>query len=147
MTIPLMPIGIGRTSELFNLDTGSGNATYNGNRARGYFFTAPKDFTLTGAEVWAPTGFTKTFFNLIKLNVTPPYFSSTTTNYTTLFTSESIGSTTHTFSNSINVTAGEIIGVLGLYQQSNGQHGIGYYNPTSSSSTASIGGISTSIQR
>ena len=145
IAIQLMPIGIGRAGELFHLNpSGTGDREYNGNMTRGYWFTSPTNFTLTGAEVWAPTGFTKTWFTLLKLDAAPPSWPTTNTNYTTLFTGEETGSTTHTFSNSISVTSGDVIGVLGLYQKSNGTKGIGYYGGTAH---PSIGGVSTEVKR
>ncbi len=141
-----MPIGIGRTAELFHINpSGTGDREYNGNMTRGYWFTSQANFTLTGAEVWAPTGFTKTWFTLLKLNAAPGNWPTTNTNYTTLYTSEETGSNTHTFTNSISVTAGDVLGILGLYEKSNGTKGIGYYGGTTTH--FSIGGVSTEVKR
>ena len=78
IAMQLMPIGIGRAGELFHINpSGSGDRVYEGNKTRGYWFTAPTNFTLTGAEVWAPTGFTKTWFTLLKLDAAPPSWPTT----------------------------------------------------------------------
>ena len=150
MALPVMPIGVGRTAELFNMNpSGAGDSIYNGGStraARGYWFTAPTNFTLTGAEVWAPTGFTTTWMSLLKINGSPGTFPTQTTNYTTLYSGEETGSMDHTFSSAISVTAGDVIGVLGMFTDSSGTNGIGYYG-NSGTQNATIGGVSTAIYR
>ncbi len=83
-----------------------------GSNARGYWFTAPTDFTITG--VFVPTGNgANQNIAVIKFdnNQPPPFFATTTNAFTTLFLTQNDPST-GVIPVSLSVQAGDVIGVL-----------------------------------
>jgi hypothetical protein len=79
---------------------------------RGYYFTAPVDFIITGLRVPVVIGGTLSGIAVVKLPSAPPLYPSTTNTFNTLFLDQAITGTNVT-SVHIPVKAGEIIGVLG----------------------------------
>ena len=79
---------------------------------RGYYFTAPSDFVITG--VFVPTNASSGPQNIavVKFPAAPPTFSTTTNNFTTVFYTANNTSAGY-IPVSIPVSAGEIIGFLG----------------------------------
>ena len=88
---------------------GGESSTLNGN-ARGYWFTAPVDFTITGLQCLA-SGNTQNIA-VVRLNNIPPTYSSTTNDFATLFLSQG-NPDTGVIACNIPIYAGDIIGVLG----------------------------------
>src|SRR5690554_1942179 len=87
-------------------------STYTGN-VRGYWFTAPTSFIITGVRVPADAGTGTQNIHIIKINdPTPVVFATTSTNFTTLAYIQ--GAPNNVIQNvNILVNAGDIIGVLG----------------------------------
>lgn len=115
------------------------SSVYSGPYARGYWFTAPTSFVITGLRVANQAGTSPQYIQVVKLNVTPPISSgSQTTNFTTLVY---ISSAPNNVIQSVNipVTAGDVIGVLGTSGTSN-SYGNGAY-------TTNIYGNSVTLQR
>jgi PKD repeat protein len=87
-------------------------SVFSGN-VRGYWFTAPTCFTITGADVPTDAGVGNQNIAIVRFNNgTPPVFSATTNDFTTLFLVQN-GSASGIFPMNIQVEAGDIIGVLG----------------------------------
>lgn len=85
---------------------------FSGN-VRGYWFTAPTCFTITGADVPTDAGSGNQSIAIVRFNNgTPPVFSATTNDFTTLFIVQD-GSASGIFPMNIQVEAGDVIGVLG----------------------------------
>lgn len=80
---------------------------------RGYWFTAPTNFTITGLKVAAEAGTGLQYIHVMKINdAVPVVFGTTSTNFTTLtYISGATNNVTQTVS--IPVVAGDIIGILG----------------------------------
>lgn len=81
--------------------------------ARGYWFTAPVSFTITGLRVPTDAGTGPQYIQVMKLNTTPPIaFTAQSSNFTNLFYIS--GATSGTIvPASISVNAGDVIGILG----------------------------------
>ncbi|HEU4717887.1 MAG TPA: hypothetical protein VFU15_08630, partial [Bacteroidia bacterium] len=102
------------------------NATFTGN-VRGYWFTAPVDFTITGLDI--PTNVSGTQnIAVVKLTAAPPLYSSTTNAFTTLFLTQN-DPTVGTIPVNIPIAAGDIIGILGQ-AGSNNAYAPANYNTT-----------------
>jgi len=87
-------------------------STFTGN-VRGYWFTAPTCFTITGADVPTDASSGNQSIAIVRFNTgTPPLYSATTDAFTTLFLVQN-GSTSGIFPMNIQVEAGDVIGVLG----------------------------------
>ena len=84
---------------------------YSGN-ARGYYFVAPTDFTITSLYVPTDAGGINQNIAVVRFNTAPPIYSSTTNNFSTLFLAQN-NATTGYIPVSIKIYAGDIIGVLG----------------------------------
>lgn len=87
------------------------SSTFSGN-VRGYWFTAPTCFTITGVEV--PTDASSGAQNIavVRLNNPPPTYATTTNDFTLLFLTQN-DPATGVIPVNIPVAPGDIIGVLG----------------------------------
>ena len=87
--------------------------TFSGN-VRGYWFTAPTCFTITGADVPTEASSGNQSIAIVRFHgdTPPPAYSATTDAFTTLFLVQD-GSATGIFPMNIQVEAGDVIGVLG----------------------------------
>ena len=96
-----------------NLAMPAQSSTFPGN-VRGYWFTAPTDFTIT--SLYVPTTASSGVQHVAVLkfngNTPPPVFSASTNAFTTLFLSRNNASSGRIPCN-IYVQAGEVIGILG----------------------------------
>lgn len=97
-------------SQAATIDVGTQTGTYPTN-VRGFWFTAPIDFLITGVDVPTTASTGTIYAALLRLAAVPPNYSSTTTDYDVLYElrDSAIGSS----GLSIMVNAGDIIGVLG----------------------------------
>jgi hypothetical protein len=88
-------------------------STFTGN-VRGYWFTAPKSFTITSLQVptTASTGNQNIAVLKFNGNTPPPVFSGTTNAFTTLFLTQN-DTTTGNIAVNITINEGEVIGILG----------------------------------
>lgn len=82
------------------------------NETRGYYFTAPVDFIITGLRVPVAIGGTVSGISVIKLPTAPPLYTNVTNTFSTLYLNQAITGTSIVPVN-IPVYAGDIIGVLG----------------------------------
>lgn len=88
--------------------------TYSNNRTRGYWFTAPVDFVITGMQVPDETGSGLQNIEVVRFDegVAPPAWSANTNAFTTL--ARRIGvPATEVINVDIPIKAGDVIGVLG----------------------------------
>lgn len=98
-------------AEAASLDVGSHNRTVSGN-TRGYWFTAPTDFTITGLRAALESDPGAQSIEVLKLNAPPPLFSSVTNDFASLGYWNNVSGSGF-ISTNIAVQAGDIIGVLG----------------------------------
>jgi len=107
------------------IDVGTQTGTFSGS-VRGFWFTAPTDFTITGLGV--PTDASTGNFDvaLLLLDAVPPTFSSTTNDFTTLHLSRNV-SGSGLVAVDIDVHAGDVIGVLGWRAGVNSYRAAGPY--------------------
>jgi hypothetical protein len=111
-------------------------SVFTGN-TRGYYFTAPVDFTITGLKLPVEVSGLQNIA-VVKLTAVPPLYATTTNAFTTLFLTQN-NSSTGIIPVSIPVTTGDIIGILGSAGTSN-SYGAGNYATT-------IGGQPVTIAR
>jgi hypothetical protein len=110
-------------------------STY-GFHSRGYWFTAPVNFTITGFGVRDAVG--TQYVEVILLPDTPPTFAASTSNFTVLAYNNRVGA--GIMSSNISVSAGQIIGLLGWDTTFGNRYG-------QSNFTSSIGGQPVVLQR
>jgi hypothetical protein len=79
---------------------------------RGYYFTAPVDFIITGLRVPVAVGGTISGIAVMKFPVAPPLYTNVTNTFSTLYLNQAIAGTSIVPVN-IPVYSGDIIGVLG----------------------------------
>jgi hypothetical protein len=79
---------------------------------RGYYFTAPVDFIITGLRVPVAIGGTISGIAVVKLPAAPPLYANVTNTFSTLYLNQAIPGTSIVPVN-IPVYSGDIIGVLG----------------------------------
>jgi PKD repeat protein len=113
-------------------------STYTGN-VRGYWFTAPDCFTLTGLEVASEAGAGNQSIAVLRLDTLPAVYPVTTNAFTTLFLTQN-NPAVGVIPCNIQVEAGDTIMIIG--QRAN----INSYSATGSWTTV-INGITTNITR
>jgi PKD repeat protein len=89
------------------------SSTYTGN-VRGYWFTAPTCFTITGVQVPTDASTGNQSIAIVRFwnNAQPPLYSATTNNFTVLFLTQN-NSNSGIIPVNIQVEQGDVIGVLG----------------------------------
>jgi len=95
---------------------------------RGYYFTAPTCFTITGLEVPTDASTGAQSIAVVRLNAIPPNYSSSTNDFTLLYLTQS-NSSTGMIPVSIQVGVGDIIGILG-YRGANNSYATSPYSST-----------------
>ncbi len=101
------------SGEIRELDVSTFDYNYTSTTAsRGYWFTAPANFTIVSLHVPTDVGTEEQNIQVVKLNVEPPPFSMSTTDYTTLFYQKSAPANDWLVVD-LNITEGNIIGILG----------------------------------
>lgn len=93
------------------IDLPAHSSTYSGN-VRGYWFTAPKDFTITGVELPTDAGAGAQSIAVVRLAAEPPLYSATTNDFELLFLTQN-DATVGMIPTDIVISAGDIVGVLG----------------------------------
>lgn len=86
------------------------SGTFNGS-VRGYYFTSPVDFTITGLKIPSDVSGLQNIA-VVKLTALPPNYPTVTNSFTTLFLTQNNPSTGIIAAN-IPVVTGDIIGILG----------------------------------
>jgi hypothetical protein len=122
--------------------------TYSSNvgamETRGYYFTAPVDFIITGLRAPVAIGGTVSGIAVVKLAAAPPLYASVTNSFNTLYLDQAITGT-NIVSVNIPVYAGDIIGVLGE------RAGYSAYGPNTGngvfSSTLGVGSTTLNLYR
>lgn len=100
------------------------SSTFTGN-CRGYYFTAPTCFTITGLQVPTDVGTGLQSIAVVRLQQVPPLFSTTTNNFSVLYLTQS-NATPGIIAVNIQVEQGDIIGVLGQRGTSGSYAATGY---------------------
>jgi len=95
-----------------NMDVGTHKTVYSSAHTRGFYFTSPVNFTITGVRVPTVLGTGVQNVQILKLPSKPPAYSSSTTTHTTLLYSKGVSGTKY-ISCTIPIKKGDIIGILG----------------------------------
>jgi len=119
-------------------------STYTSSSTRGYFFTAPTNFVITGLQVPNEPDQALQHVEVVRFNpgITPPLYSANTNEFTSLFRAVNLNAN-ETIGVSIPVLAGDVIGILGATGNSTtlyNSYGSGPY-------TTSILGQPVTLQR
>lgn len=94
---------------------------------RGYWFTAPVAFTITGVGVPTDASSGAQTIEIVRLNAAPPHYPTMTNDLTSLF--RVVGDTSfELIPVNITVEAGDIIGVLGYRDSTNSYGWNGFYS-------------------
>jgi len=86
-------------------------STFSGN-VRGYYFTAPTCFTITGVRVPTDANSGNQSIAIVRLNAVPPLYSTTTNSFTVLYLTQN-NTNTGILPVNIQVEQGDVIGILG----------------------------------
>ncbi len=118
----------------------SQGSSFSGN-VRGYWFTAPTNFTITGLKIPASVGTGLQSIHVMKVNdPTVALYPTESTNFTTLFYTNS-GTNNTVIPVSIVVAAGDIIGILGQAGTTTG------YSSVVSPYSTNINGLPVTLNR
>lgn len=126
------------------IPTSPPGSTFIGN-SRGYWFTSPCDFRITGVR--APPDFSTMpqTIHLVKFTSPPPTYSSTTTAFTTLYYGSNITDTCYVGLD-IQVLTGDVIGVIAVRDNGAGNSVTSYSN-TNPPITSAIGPYAITLER
>lgn len=139
-TTALLGVSV-QSASAASLDVGTQQSIFTGN-TRGYWFTAPTDFTITGLRAPVEVGSGNQYIEVLKFNSPPPIFSNVTNDFTSLAYFAGVPGTSFIPTN-IPVLSGTIIGILGGRNVSNNIAN----SYTSSPYASSINGFAVSLQR
>jgi hypothetical protein len=106
---------------------------------RGYWFTAPKDFAITGVEVPTDASEGNQSIAVVRFTAEPPIFDATTDDFEVLFLTQD-DSATGMIPTYLEIASGDVIGVLGA------RDGVGSYG-SGSPFASSIDGLPISLRR
>jgi len=106
---------------------------------RGYWFTAPKDFAITGVEVPTDASEGNQSIAVVRFTAEPPLFDATTDDFEVLFLTQD-DSATGMIPTYLEIASGDVIGVLGA------RDGVGSYG-SGSPFASSIDGLPISLRR
>ena len=105
---------------------------------RGYWFTAPKDFAITGVEVPTDASSGNQSIAVVRFAAEPPLFDATTNDFEVLFLTQD-DSATGMIPTYLEIASGDVIGVLGS------RNGVASY--ASAPFASSIDGLPITLRR
>ncbi|MBC7863066.1 MAG: T9SS type A sorting domain-containing protein [Bacteroidia bacterium] len=114
------------------------SSTFTGS-VRGYYFTAPTCFTITGAEIPTEAGTGAQNLAIVRFGATPPLYSTTTNAFEILYLVQNGPATGILPTGNIIVNQGDIIGVLASRATANSYAPAGF--------TSNINGLTFPVQR
>jgi hypothetical protein len=130
-------------SSVLELDIGLYGTTYSAGLTRGYWFTAPVNFTIVGLRVPTDVGTDVQNVAVVRFTNPPiPIFSATTNDFVTLAYERNIPGTAFIPVN-IAIQSGQVIGVLGARGTTTMNNSYSQTNPYNSS----IGGHAVQLTR
>lgn len=115
------------------------SSTFSGS-VRGYWFTAPTSFMITGVRVPTDASSGNSNIAILKLATAPPVYATTTNSFDVLYLTQNNTSGTGTIAVNIPVYSGDIIGVLGNRNDVNSYAAVSPY-------TSSLGSYSLTLSR
>ncbi|MEI6509015.1 MAG: hypothetical protein WCO54_11075, partial [Bacteroidota bacterium] len=118
-------------------------STYTGS-VRGFWFTAPQTFYITGLRVPTDVGTGSQAIQLMRFPTIPPTYATTTNTFTNLFYTPAVPGTGFIPVN-ITINSGDIIGILGCRDNGSGSPSCSYSVATTF--TSDIGGMPVAIAR
>ena len=121
------------------IDLPEQTSPFEGPMVRGYWFTAPKDFAITGVEVPTDASEGNQSIAVVRFTAEPPIFDATTDDFEVLFLTQD-DSATGMIPTYLEIASGDVIGVLGA------RDGVGSYG-SGSPFASSIDGLPISLRR
>ena len=121
------------------IDLPEQTSPFSGPNVRGYWFTAPKDFAITGVEVPTDASEGNQSIAVVRFTAEPPIFDATTDDFEVLFLTQD-DSATGMIPTYIEIASGDVIGVLGS------RNGVGSY-AAGAPLASSIDGLPISLRR
>jgi hypothetical protein len=112
------------------LDVGKHSSTYSSSNTRGFWFVAPVKFAIVGLRVPTDVGTEVQNVQVVKFAATPPAYSASTTNHTTLAYHKGVAGSNWIKVN-IPIAKGDIIGILGARGTTTMKNSYGSGNPYS----------------
>ena len=120
------------------IDLPEQTSPFSGPNVRGYWFTAPKDFAITGVEVPTDASEGNQSIAVVRFTAEPPIFDATTDDFEVLFLTQD-DSATGMIPTYLEISSGDVLGVLGS------REGIASY--ASGPYASSIDGLPITLRR